>query len=250
MPRVDLTARLARESKAGDKDIILFDKTLSGLGLRIHPSGRKVWIVQARIDGRSRRVDIARYGAMRLASARRRARDMLDRIRAGQNSADDIRREKQMPSFLEFTAEYLRRSDPHWKPSGRETARVCLKAPFCPMPLDRIGLEDVAAWFDAASKDKPGAANRPLEILRAMMILAEEWGLRERDTNPCPGIEMNPRGVALGAVARSHVMALPGTGDSRCVHGLKLLSRQGLRLVPGLLARGLRRCRARQPSLA
>jgi site-specific recombinase XerD len=66
MPRVDLTARLARESKAGDKDIILFDRSLPGFGLRIHPSGCKVWIVQVRIKGRSRRVVIARYGAMRL----------------------------------------------------------------------------------------------------------------------------------------------------------------------------------------
>ncbi len=196
MPTVDLTARLARDSKAGGKDIILFDKSVPGFGLRIHPSGRKVWIVQARIDGRSRRVVVARYGAMRLAQARRRARDMLDRIRAGGNPADDIRREKQAPTFKEFTEEYLRRSDPHWKPSGRETVSVYLKARILPafgkMLIDRIGPEDVAAWFDAASKDKPGAANRALEILRAMMFRAEEWGLRERDTNPCLGIAMNP----------------------------------------------------------
>ena len=60
-------------------------------------------------------------------------------------------------------------------------------------PLDRIGPEDVAAWFDAASRDKPGAANRALEILRAMMFRAEEWGLRERGTNPFLGIAKNPR---------------------------------------------------------
>ena len=197
MPTVDLTARLARESKPGGKDIILFDKSLPGFGLRIHPSGNKVWIVQARIEGRSRRVVIARYGAMRLATARRRARDMLDRIRAGENPADDIRREKATPTFREFAEEYLRRSDPHWKPSGRKTVRNYLKARILPafgrMPLDRIGPEDVAAWFDAASRDKPGAANRALEILRAMMNRAEEWGLRERDTNPRLGITKNPR---------------------------------------------------------
>ena len=197
MPTVDLTARLARDSKASGKDIILFDKSLPGFGLRIHPSGRKVWIVQARIEGRSRRVVVVRYGAMRLDQARRRARDMLDRIRAGGNPADDIQREKQAPTFGEFTGEYLRRSDPHWKPSGRETVRVYLKARILPafgrMPLDRIGPEDVAEWFDTASRDKPGAANRTLEILRAMMFRAEEWGLRERDTNPCLGIAMNPR---------------------------------------------------------
>ena len=39
MPTVDLTPRLARESRPGHKDTILFDKTLPGFGLRIHPVG-------------------------------------------------------------------------------------------------------------------------------------------------------------------------------------------------------------------
>ncbi|MDE0129881.1 MAG: tyrosine-type recombinase/integrase [Gammaproteobacteria bacterium] len=197
MPRVDLTAHLARKSKAIGKDTFLFDKSLPGFGLRIHPSGRKVWIVQARIEGRSRRMVIARYGDMKLAEARRRARDMLDRIRAGENPAEDIRREKRMPTVREFSGEYLRRCDPYWKPSGRRTVRIYLKARILPafgkMPVDRVGPEDVAAWFDEASRDYPGAANRAFEILRSMMFRAEECGLRERGTNPCIGIRKNPR---------------------------------------------------------
>ncbi len=197
MPTVDLTPRLARESRPGGKDTFLFDKSLPGFGLRIHPSGRKVWIVQTRIEGRSRRIVIARHGEMELAEARRRARDMLARIRAGDNPADDIQREKKTPTFREFADEYLRRCEPHWKPSGRRTVRIYLKARILPafgkMPLDRIGPEGVAAWFDAASKDKPGAANRAFEILRAMMFRAEEWGLRTRGKNPCLGIAKNPR---------------------------------------------------------
>ena len=197
MPRVDLTARLARQSKASKKDTILFDKGLPGFGLRIHPSGRKVWIVQARIEGRSRRIVIARYGEMSLARARRRARDMLQRIRAGANPADDILREKRTPTLKDFAQEYLRRCDPYWKPSGRKTVRIYLKARILPafgaMPLDRVGPEDVAAWFDAASRDNPGAANRAFEILRSMMFRAEDWGFRERGANPCVGIKKNPR---------------------------------------------------------
>ena len=153
--------------------------------------------MQARIEGRSRRIVIARHGEMDLAQARRRARDLLARIRAGGNPADDIQRERETQTLREFADEYLRRSEPHWKPSGRRTVRIYLKARILPafgrMPLDRIGPEDVAAWFDAASKDKPGAANRAFEILRAMMNRAEEWGLRERGTNPCLGIAKNPR---------------------------------------------------------
>ena len=197
MSTFDLTPRLARESKSNGKDTILFDKSLTGFGLRIHPSGRKVWIVQARIEGRSRRIVIAHYGEMELAEARRRARDIRARIRAGENPADDIGREKRTPTFGEFAHEYLRRCDPHWKPSGRKTIRIYLKARILPafgkMPLDGIGPEDVAAWLDAASRDKPGAANRAFEILRAMMFRAEEWGLRERGSNPCLGIAKNPR---------------------------------------------------------
>ena len=75
--------------------------------------------------------------------------------------------------------------------------RIYLKArvlsAFGRMPLDAIGPEDVAAWFDAASRDKPGAANRAFEILRAMMNRAEEWGLCESGSNPCFGISKNPR---------------------------------------------------------
>ena len=197
MSTFDLTPRLARESKSNGKDTILFDKSLTGFGLRIHPSGRKVYIVQARIEGRSRRIVIARYGEMELAQARSRARDMLARIRAGENPADDIHREKDTPTFREFADEYLRRCEPHWKPSGRKTVRIYLKARILPafgkMPLDRIGPEDVAAWFDATSRDRPGAANRAFEILRSMMFRAEEWGLRQRGANPCLGIAKNPR---------------------------------------------------------
>ena len=196
MSAFDLTPRLARESASNGKDTILFDKAVPGFGLRIHPSGRKVWIVQARIEGRTRRIVIARHGEIGLAEARRRARDMLARIRAGGNPADDIQREKKTPTLRAFADEYLRRCEPHWKPSGRRTIRIYLKARILPafgrMPLDAIGPEDVAAWFDAASRDRPGAANRAFEILRAMMNRAEEWGLRERGSNPCLGIARNP----------------------------------------------------------
>ena len=206
MPSVELTARLARQSKASEKDTILFDKSLPGFGLRIHPSGRKVWIVQARIEGRSRRMVIARYGEMSLAKARQRAREMLERIRAGANPADDILREKRTLTVRQFAQEYLRRCDPYWKPSGRKTVRIYLKARILPafgsMPVDRVGPEDVSEWFDTVSKDKPGAANRAFEILRSMMFQAEDWGFRERGTNPCVGIRKTRGATSPGSWTR------------------------------------------------
>lgn len=239
MPTVDLTPRLARESTPGARDTILFDKTLPGFGLRIHRSGRKVWIVQARIEGRSRRIVIARHGEMELAEARRRARDTLARIRAGENPADDIRNEKETPTLREFADEYLRRSEPHWKPSGRKTVRIYLNARILPTlgktPLDRIGSEDVAAWFDAASKDWPGAANRAFEILRSIMFRAEEWGLRERGSNPCLGIRKNPRNSVARFLDMDELARLGRALDARedrwpeAVAAIRLLALTGCR---------------------
>ena len=239
MPTVDLTARLARESKPGPKDTLLFDKALPGFGLRIHPSGRKVWIVQARIEGRSRRIVIARHGEMKLAEARRRARDMLGRIRAGGNPADDIRREKLTPTVREFADEYLRRCDPYWKPSGRKTIRIYLKARILPafgrMPVDSVGPGDVAAWFDAASRDRPGAANRAFEILRSMMYRAEECGFRERGTNPCIGIRKSPRRKVARCLDTGELTRLGRALDAReaewpeAVAAIRLLALTGCR---------------------
>ncbi len=61
------------------------------------------------------------------------------------------------------------------------------------MPVDRVGPEDVVAWFDAMVRDKPGAANRIFEILRSMMFRAEEFGFREPYIKPCLGTRKNPR---------------------------------------------------------
>ncbi len=239
MPTVDLTPRLARESTPGARDTILFDKTLPGFGLRIHPSGRKVWIVQARIEGRSRRIVIARHAEMELAEARRRAREILVRIRAGENPADDIRHEKETLTLREFSDEYLRRCDPNWKPSGRKTVCNYIKSRILPafgrMPLDRIGPEDVAAWFDEASRDRPGAANRAFEILRAMMFRAEEWGLRERGSNPCLGIIKNPRNRIARFLDMDELARLGRALDAResrwpeAVAAIRLLALTGCR---------------------
>ena len=206
MSAFDLTPRLVRESKSNGRHHPV-RQGAARLRAAHPPAGRKVYIVQARIEGRSRRIVIARHGEMELAEARRRARDLLARIRAGDNPADDIRREKETPTLREFADEYLRRCEPHWKPSGRKTVRIYLNARILPafgrMPLDRIGPEDVAAWFDAASRDKPGAANRALEILRAMMFRAEEWGLRERGSNPCSASRKTRATMSRGSSTRT-----------------------------------------------
>ena len=52
----------------------------------------------------------------------------------------------------------------------------------------------MSAWFDAASAEKPGAANRAYEILRAMLNSARQWvKLGESVPDACANIVKNPR---------------------------------------------------------
>ncbi len=97
--------------------------------------------------------------------------------------------------------------------------RIYLRARIPPavgkMTLDRVEPEDVASGFDAASRDKPGAANRAFEILRAMMFRAEEWGLRGRGSDPCLGIAKNPRNHVARFLDTDEVTRLGRALDAR-----------------------------------
>lgn len=59
------------------RDYIVFDSQLSGLGFRITPTGTKIFVAQARVAGRKRRITVGYSPDMSLAQARTEARQML-----------------------------------------------------------------------------------------------------------------------------------------------------------------------------
>ena len=187
-------ARRVRAAKPRATKYEIRDDVVSGLALAVQPSGVRTWFLARMVRGRRRYATLGSAEAMTIPEARREARRIIASY-IEPAKTDDGPRTPGHPMGA-FAAEFLDRQALHWKPSGRRTVRIYLKARILPafggMPVDRVGPEDVAAWFDAASRDKPGAANRAFEILRAMMFRAEEWGLRERGSNPCLGIARNP----------------------------------------------------------
>ena len=108
---------------------------------------------------------------------------------------------------------------------------------FGRLRLDAIDHVCVSAWFDAASAEKPGAANRAFEILRAMLSTARHWGeIADSVPDACSNIVKNPpRSVAryvsreelkrLGAVLDHHEDTHPWP-----VAAVRLLSLTGARL--------------------
>src|SRR3954465_10925706 len=67
---------------AGKPYHIEWDEALPGFGVRINPTG-KVWVVQYRAGGKSRRETIGRVAAIPIDAARDAARKTLARVRLG-----------------------------------------------------------------------------------------------------------------------------------------------------------------------
>lgn len=76
-----------------EKDLYLFDDDLAGFGLRVYPTGRKVFIAQYRVGGgkgsRQRRFSLGVFGKITADEARTKAKDVLARAHLGEDKAEE-----------------------------------------------------------------------------------------------------------------------------------------------------------------
>ena len=87
-----------------------------------------------------------------------------------------------------FAEEFLDRQAHRWKPRTLEcNARIVRKnilPAFADFTVDSIAVENVRDWF-ASMSERPGIANRAMPVLSMMMRMAELWGYRPHNSNPC-----------------------------------------------------------------
>ncbi len=157
------------------------------------PTGVKSFIVQTRVRGRMRKLSLGRFPETSLAEARKEAAAVLARVWTGEAVAPA--RKERAPPFRDFPARYRERRRSCWKPSSLKTFDTYIRGRLMPrfgnMRLDRIDHARVSAWFDAASAERPGAANRAFEILRAMLRTARQWGELAPDAPDPPLIRLD-----------------------------------------------------------
>ena len=194
--RTRFSVKAIAAAKPAAREYTHWDNQLAHFGMRVLPSGVKSYIVQTRVNGRMRKITLGRFSELPLDAARRDGASVLARLRGGEDITSP--RKKMAPLFRTFAACYRKRRMHRWKPSTLETFDIYLRNRLMPhfgkLRLDAIDHVLVSAWFDAASLDKPGAANRAFEILRAMLVSARQWGdLPDRATNACANIVKNPR---------------------------------------------------------
>jgi integrase len=194
----DVGVKFAKLRLADKQRTTIWAQELPGFGIRTYASGRKVYIVQARMAGRLRTVTLCNVRLLSLAKAKDIARQILLRAGSGQDPAGDRQQTRRIPPFDAFLERYWKRMSPTWKPSTLQTQNVYrrryLDGAFGMRAVDQVTRANVARWFaDVAERAGKGGANRALEVLRTVFNKAEEWGVRPTSTNPTTGIQRYPQ---------------------------------------------------------
>ena len=230
-----LCARAVDALPADGRDTIVWDAALPGFGVRVYPSGRKVYVAQARAGGVPRRVTLGAHGEIDAARARARARAAIARIRAG---AAGRRGGPTLAGLAEryLAAHVAANCNAHTAGIYRGSLENHILPALGALPIAAIGRADVAA-LHRGLRDTPRAANRALAILRKMFALAEDWGMAPPGSNPCAGVrkyrerrrerflspaEYRRLGAALAEAERA--------GRAPAVAALRLLALTGCRL--------------------
>ena len=175
------------------KDAVFWDRELSGFGVRVYPSGTKVYVVQTRAQGKSTRIAVGRHGVISADQARRKAAMLIARIKAGEDPSPAPSASATRPTVADLAERYLAEHVAvRCKPRTAEACRW-LVAKFVLPELGALAIEAVEREHIAAlhhrHRGTPYQANRILEVVRKMFNLAEAWGLRKDGANPCRFVE-------------------------------------------------------------
>lgn len=173
---------------------IVWDSAVTGFGCRVYKTGRKAYIVQYYTeDGEQKRPTIGTTDILLISEAREKARQILLQLANGIDPFEERKEEKAKPTLKEFSVRYMNEhAIPKKKPSSTKSDISNLRLHILPTlghkKVHKLDRKDVQRLHSQMC-GTPGAANRTLALLSKMMNLAEKWGERDSNSNPCYHIE-------------------------------------------------------------
>ena len=180
-----------------EKDTVFWDEELTGFGVRVYPTGARVYIAQARGPEGPKRVAVGRHGVINAEEARKRAALIIARIKAGEEAVPEPLKQACGPTVAELAARYLTEYvEVRCKPSTAAATRSVVEKHIAPalgrLPLAAVERAQVAE-LHGRLHETPSIANAVVRILSAMYRLACEWGIvPEGLSNPCLSLVKYP----------------------------------------------------------
>lgn len=181
---------------AGKDREILWDSELAGFGLIAFPTGKKVYCVQYRKAGQSRRSRIGEHGRLTPDEARSLAKRHLGRVEEGADPIAERKADRAVRTLRQVADDFmaLHMAAKRKGRTGEEYARL-LKLHILPTlgshRLKDLKRADVARLHARISRNSPFAANRAVAVLSSMW----NWAARRDEVkfadNPARGVEKN-----------------------------------------------------------
>ncbi|MDE0343621.1 MAG: site-specific integrase [Deltaproteobacteria bacterium] len=194
MPKI--TKRAVDALLPAERERVVWDDDIKGFGVRVHPTGRKVYIVKYRHEGRSVKVTIGPHGPVTPAAARARAAEIVTLAKTGRDVAGKTPHARGSTTMAALARRFMDEYAPaHLKPSTARLYRKIIENRILPRfgkrRVSDIGKSDVVALHHDM-RDVPDHANRTLSVLSRMLTLAEVWEMRPEGVNPCRYVKKYP----------------------------------------------------------
>ena len=187
-----ITKRTVDALTVDTKDTLFWDRDLAGFGVRVHATGRKLYVVQSRGPTGLKRVTLGHHGELATDEARKQAAVVIDRIKRGEDPM--LAPPAPEPTVADLAERFMRvHVKVRCKPSTARTYRGHLDCHILPalgeMALGAVGRAEVAALHHRL-RDTPTTANATVRTVSTMFTLAETWELVPPDRNPCRSVRL------------------------------------------------------------
>ena len=161
---------------------LYWDDELRGFGVRVTPSGARSYIVQARVNGKTRRITLGAHGRLTCDEARRKARIELVGMDDGVDpQVEKKRKEAQAVTLRDVVKSYCqdRRTAKggELKPSTVASIEYHLATnlpDWADKPVTYITRDRCSERFGEMTKRSPAQANQCFRVLRALLNYARE----------------------------------------------------------------------------
>jgi integrase len=175
-------------------DLWVWDDELPGFGVRVQPSGAKSYVARYRtLAGVQRKQKLARCSDVTLTGARALARKLFAQVAEGKDPRADKLGERDAPTMTELETKYTAEHASTKKKAASQTADAIMwRLHILPRMGDkrvRDVTEGDVLKLHSDLADKKATANRCVALLSKAFNLAEKWGWREKNTNPCHRFE-------------------------------------------------------------